>query len=212
MKRIQSKAEVTRVLKEYGVEASPAMADAIGVYAANLLRWNSKISLTTVVDPVEILKFHFGESFFAASKVPITHGRLADVGSGAGFPGLALAMLLPSLSVVLIEPNLKKTVFLSDVIRELNIENAEVWRKRTEEVDVSGEFDFVTARALGGYDHLLRWSRAALRPGGKVVLWLGSQDAASISFESGWNWAERIPIPGSDNRKLLAGTPNLRRE
>src|ERR1700722_6272713 len=103
---------IAKILGAYGVATSPALADSIRNYISMLLRWNSKISLTTVVDPVDILKFHFGESLFANSGVPISFGRLADVGSGAGFPGLPLGIFLPDLEVVLIESNLKKATFL----------------------------------------------------------------------------------------------------
>ena len=114
---------IAEILSVYGIATSPALAGAIRTYISMLVRWNSRISLTTVVDPVEILKFHFGESLFAISKVPISFGRLADVGSGAGFPGLPLGIFLPDLEVVLIESNVKKAAFLSEVIRELKADN-----------------------------------------------------------------------------------------
>ncbi len=187
---------IAEALTAYGIVSSPALADSIRTYISLLLRWNSKISLTTVIDPVEILKFHFGESLFAISKVPIPDGRLADVGSGAGFPGLPLAIIAPSLEVVLIESNLKKATFISEVVRELKIANATVWRGRFEVLEKRAAFDFVTARALGSYDELLNWSSAALKSDGKVVLWLGDSDAASISSVDGWNWSS----PNSNSR------------
>src|SRR5271155_1161393 len=118
MSELLSASQIEKALAPYGLRVSPGLSASIRGYIAILLRWNSKISLTTVVEPLEILKFHFGESFFAAAAVPITHSRLADVGSGAGFPGLPLAMLIPQLEVVLIESNLKKATFLSEGIRE----------------------------------------------------------------------------------------------
>src|SRR5580704_11354283 len=143
--------QMEKSLGYYGVEVRNGLLEAIRTYISILLRWNSKISLTTVTDPLEILKFHFGEGLFAAKSVPIKNGRLADVGSGAGFPGLPLAMLLPDLEVVLIESNLKKATFLSEVIRTLTLGNVKVWRGRMEDMplDAKSRFDFVTARALG---------------------------------------------------------------
>src|SRR5579862_4279118 len=135
---------IAALLGAYGVATSPALADAIRTYISMLLRWNSRISLTTVVDPVEILKFHFGESLFAISKVPISFGRLADVGSGAGFPGLPLAMFVRDLEVVLIESNLKKATFLSEIVRELKIDNVAVSRMRAEDIGEKAYFSFVT--------------------------------------------------------------------
>ena len=95
------------------------LCERIRTYISLLLRWNQSISLTTVTNSDEILRFHFGESLFAASAFSLENGRLADVGSGAGFPGLPLAMLLPDLNVTLIESNAKKFTFLSEVVREL---------------------------------------------------------------------------------------------
>ena len=89
-----------------------------------------RFSLTTVTDPLEIIRFHFGESLFAAKSLPITKGRLADVGSGAGFPGLPIRMISPNVDLLLIEPNLKKVAFLAEVIRSLDLNRTEVFRGR----------------------------------------------------------------------------------
>jgi 16S rRNA (guanine527-N7)-methyltransferase len=199
---------VEKSLRRYGLAASPVLSASIRAYISTLLRWNGKISLTTVIEPLEILKFHFGESLFAAASVPITHGRLADVGSGAGFPGLPLAMLLPQLEVVLIESNLKKATFLSEVIREQGLVNATVWRGRAEEMPPGKDrFDFVTARALGHHEDLLAWSKRSLSTVGKIVLWIGEGDSRTIASDFGWNWRSPILIPDSMRRVLLVGTP-----
>ncbi len=201
--------QMEKVLGEYGVEVRNGLLEAIRTYISTLQRWNSKISLTTVTDPLEILKFHFGESLFAAREVPIKYGRLADVGSGAGFPGLPLAMLLPDLDVILIESNLKKATFLSEVIRTLALGNAKVWRGRMEDMplDAKSRFDFVTARALGHHEHLLTWSKAALASAGKIVLWVGAEEAARVSAAERWKWLSPISIPASERRVLLVGSP-----
>src|SRR5271154_7070181 len=151
MTELISDLQVRRCLDRYGVDVPDGLCASIRTYISMLLKWNSKISLTTVVDPVEILKFHIGESLFAGPAVPVENGRLADVGSGAGFPGLPLAMLLPKLYVVLIESNLKKATFMSEVIRALELRNAKVWRGRVEDMPLGNadRFEFVTARALG---------------------------------------------------------------
>src|SRR5579862_4995269 len=112
---------IEKTLAEYGVSVTSAIRSSVRAYISLLLRWNERISLTTITDPVEILRFHFGESMFAASAVPIRNGRLADVGSGGGFPGLPLKIMVPSLDLVLIESNAKKASFLSECIRELNL-------------------------------------------------------------------------------------------
>src|SRR5271156_2910307 len=99
---------IRAALKPYGVAANDLLCEQIRMYIDLLLRWNQKTSLTTVTDPTEILRFHFGESLFAAGCVPIRHGRLADVGSGAGFPAVPIRMVSEGLEVILVESNQKK--------------------------------------------------------------------------------------------------------
>jgi 16S rRNA (guanine527-N7)-methyltransferase len=195
-------------LQNYGVAATPELCLAIQKYISVLLRWNEKIALTAITDPLQIVRLHFGESMFGASAVPIKEGRLADVGTGAGFPGLPLKLLLPSLYLVLIESNAKKASFLSECIRELNLPGVEVYRGRFEDIRAEqNRVDFVTARALGGYSNLLTWSHRQLTPKGALVLWLGERDAMEIRKSSNFSWRAPVPIAGSDRRVLLIGTP-----
>ena len=198
---------IANTLMPYGVEASSAICDAIRAYVHLLLRWNRKIALTTVVDPVEILRFHFGESMFGASAVPIRLGRLADVGAGAGFPAIPISMLRPDLDCVLIESNLKKAAFLAEVIRSLELKRVEVYRGRMEDFQSSLDgFDFSISRALGTHNTFLAWSGEQLKSTGQIVFWIGDEDGAQIRSHTAWNWRTPIRIPGSDHRALVIGS------
>jgi len=198
---------VQATLKPYGVTASDLLCDQIRTYIDLLLRWNQKTSLTTITDPAEILRFHFGESLFAAGTVPIRHGRLADVGSGAGFPAVPIRMVSENLGVILVESNQKKATFLAEVVRELYLKNVDVRRSRMNDVDLTREkVDFVSARALGIDDDFLKWSHSTLNSDGSVVLWLGAADASGISQNVGWKWSDPIRIPQSDRRVILRGS------
>jgi 16S rRNA (guanine527-N7)-methyltransferase len=197
---------IIRELQPYGTIASTRLCDQIRTYIELLLRWNQKTSLTTVTNPGEILRFHFGESLLAVSAVPIRHGRLADVGSGAGFPAVPIHMASENVSLILIESNQKKATFLAEITRELQLQNIEVRRCRMEEVRSHDELvDFVSARAIRIDDEFLNWSRKSLIPTGSLVLWLGEDDASRISRNSGWRWAEPIRIPQSERRVILHG-------
>ncbi len=198
---------IIAALKDYGVATSARLCDQVRIYIDLLLRWNQKTSLTTVTDPAEILRFHFGESLLAAELVPIRHGRLADVGSGAGFPAVPIRMVADDLNVILIESNQKKATFLSEITRELHLQNVEVRRARMEDVDLRTEtVNFVAARALGIDDDFLAWSWNAVNATGSVVLWLGEADANRISQKVGWKWANSVRIPDSDRRVILSGS------
>ncbi len=200
---------VRRSLEPYGIRPSPAQAESIQRYLCLLLQWNQKVSLTSLRDPGEILQRHFGECMFAASAVPISTGRLADVGSGAGFPGLALKIACPALEVVLVESNGRKSTFLSEVVRLLNVDGVEVVRSQMEDVSLRPGFaSFVSARAVGNFDRILRWACKALSEEGQVLLWLGAADAGEVSLRHGWRWREPIGIPRSRRRVLLIGRPS----
>jgi 16S rRNA (guanine527-N7)-methyltransferase len=191
-----------------GVHISSEALQKIQAYIELLTAWNRSISLTAIDDKLEIAVRHFGESIFASSAVPIRSGRLADVGSGAGFPGLPLKIVSDALDVVLLEPNLKKSAFLNEVKRALALDGVDVSRSRYEDYGAVCRFDFVCARALGDYRRLLRWARTALAPDGRVVLWLGEEDSILVGRTHGWSWDLPIRIPESSRRVIQIGRPS----
>ncbi len=193
-------------LLPYRVSVTALLCDQIRVYVDLLLRWNQRTSLTTVTDSAEILRFHFGESLLAVSAVPIRHGRLADVGSGAGFPAVPIRMVSEQLNLILIESNQKKATFLAEIVRELHLKDVDVRRCRREDTQLEDEdIDFVTARAIGIDDFFLNWASKNLNQYGSVVLWLGAADAIEISTKNAWKWADPVRIPHSDRRVILRG-------
>jgi 16S rRNA (guanine527-N7)-methyltransferase len=198
---------ISKELQRYGIASTTEISSAIRAYVPLMLHWNRKMSLTTVTDPVEIVRFHFGESMFSAPILTNKNGRLADVGSGAGFPGIPLKLVEPAVEVTLIESNAKKASFLSEAIRELKIEGVEVYRGSFEGFG-GGRFgfDYVTARALGMHDRLVRWSRGQIDVGGSLILWLGGADALHVARHQSWRWKEPLLIPGSLTRFILVGS------
>ncbi len=104
---------------------------------------------------------------------------VADVGSGAGLPGIPMAIAAPESNFVLIEPMERRASWLQEVVGELDLENVEVMRARAEEVE-GGEFDVVTARAVAALDKLLRLCVPLLKPGGKVIALKGSKAPEEI--------------------------------
>src|SRR6267143_2387748 len=119
-----SLAVIRRALAEFKLPAYDDQVLQIQQYIKILLSWNEKINLTAIRDPLEILNRHFCESMYPASTVPVEDGRIADVGSGAGFPGLPLKIIRPDLDVILVESNIKKATFLAEVIRDLGLGGA----------------------------------------------------------------------------------------
>jgi 16S rRNA (guanine527-N7)-methyltransferase len=199
-------AQINEELGPYGVEVSADLTDGIRAYIELLLKWNKTVALTTVTKRDEILRFHFGESLFALPMLPVEKSRLADVGSGAGFPGIPLAMARPSLDVMLIESNGKKFAFLNEVIRQLGLKNVAAFRGRSADLHSSERFEIIAARAVGHFDELIGWAESKITPGGKLVLWLGDEDAAKISRDPRFRWQSSVRIPQTDRRLILAGS------
>jgi 16S rRNA (guanine527-N7)-methyltransferase len=194
------------LLRPYKMDPDAILCDQIRTYIDVLLQWNEKISLTTIEEPTDIVRFHFGESFFAVPSRGIKGGRLADLGSGAGFPGLPLKLACPDLEVTLIEANRKKATFLAEVCRRLDLSGVNILRDRVEDVPDEHLYDLVTERAVGSIDGCLNWARHHLVPAGRVILWLGLDDAKQTTrgFPT-WRWTPPENIPGSDRRVLLTG-------
>jgi 16S rRNA (guanine527-N7)-methyltransferase len=200
--------QISASLSAFGIHISGQQNSKVREYVHILLKWNNLISLTSIIDPMEIVARHFGESMYLASLLPVENGRLADVGSGAGFPGLALKLLCHDLKVVLIESNKKKCAFLSEVVRALDLRDVEIIPMRYEDIQMeSGSCNFVAARAIGGFPRLLRWSKKALSYRGHIVLWVGSEDTTKISRTPGWTWQPAVHIPDSQRRFILIGRP-----
>ena len=186
----------------------------ISTYIDILLHWNARINLTAVRDPEEIVTRHFGESLFAArhlfprssvSSVPsvVKDFELADLGSGAGFPGLPIKLWAPHLSVTLIESNHKKATFLREVSRALTLTDVNIQTARAEAL-TPHSFDIVTLRAVERFETTLPVAANLLRPAGRLALLIGSaqEPQARVTLPS-LPWSNPIPIPNSRSRILL---------
>jgi len=201
--------QVRSTVLPFQVSLTNDQISKIREYLRLLLKWNQSLSLTSVVDPVEILARHFGESMFVSSLIPVKNCRLADLGAGGGFPGLALKIACANLRLILIESNKKKCAFLSEVVRSLELKDVQVLPLRFEETRVPADFaDIITARALGRFPDILRWAKGALARRGHAILWLGAEDTTKVSATPGWIWQPAVKIPESQRRYVLIGRPN----
>ena len=200
--------QIVASLAPFRVQLGADQITKLREYIRLLLKWNQSVSLTSVVDPVEILARHFGESMFVSCLLPVENCRLADLGAGAGFPGLALKIACPNLHITLIESNKRKCAFLSEVVRWLELNSVEILPIRFEEIRPAPDFaEIITARAIGGFADILRWAKANLARRGHVILWLGGEDATKVSSAPGWIWQPATKIPESQRRFILIGRP-----
>lgn len=203
-----SSTQIRAELGCYQVSVDDSQLAQIREYMSLLLRWNRSTSLTAITSPAEIVRRHFGESMFAARLLPVENCRLADVGTGAGFPGLALKIAAPNIGLILIESNRKKCAFLAEVVRALGMQNVEIRAERFEGIhSLDLSLDIVACRAVGDFKRLLQWSKSSLAHRGHTVLWVGAEDATRIARDQGWIWKPAVRIPESQRRFILIARP-----
>lgn len=198
---------IRRALSEFKVAVTDVQIEQIQRYVALLLKWNDAMNLTAIHDPLEILYRHFCESMFGATLLPIGNGRLADVGSGGGFPGLPLKIARPDLEVCLIESNVKKATFLAEVVRELELARARVLVSRYEELgEEIAPLDIACSRAVGDFAQFLSWAASDRIGARTVMLWIGGRDLDEARAGKDWSWQEPVAIPQSLRRFVLIGS------
>ena len=199
---------ICEALSPFSISPSENQIAKIREYTRLLLKWNRTVSLTSITDPIEIVGRHFGESMFGAKLLPVENCRLVDIGTGAGFPGLALKIACPDIRLILIESNKKKCAFLSEVVRNLGFADVEIRIERFEGIRPEAiSANVVASRAVGEFKQLLRWSTNALARRGHLALWVGAEDSTRIAGTPGWIWQPAMRIPESQRRFILAGRP-----
>jgi 16S rRNA (guanine527-N7)-methyltransferase len=175
-----------------GVSVSPQQARFIRDYMALLEKWNRRINLTSVSDFDELLKFHFLEAFWLVEGFLEETVTLADIGSGAGFPGMAIQLYRPQLRVFLLERNLKKALFLEELGQVLSVQAA-VFHGLAENFPAWEKVDIAVIRALRPSSSLLK----CLKEGGVLLLALHGRRWPDLD---GWSLIERKKFPLSKNR------------
>lgn len=169
------------------------------LYAHHCLfgRWNRVLNLSSIRDFHSVVVRHYCESLFLGANLPGEPVSVVDVGSGAGFPGIPVAVLRPDCRVCLVESHQRKAVFLREATRSLP--NVQVVARRAEEVE--HRFDWLTSRAVSWRDLSTFARRTALH----VALLMAAVDAHSLLKEKGLLWDEPIPLPWAKQKVLLLG-------
>src|SRR5271165_753967 len=195
-----------------GTVPGPKLVDLLQLYLDLLLRWNARINLTSVREPEQIVTRHFGESLFAAQALLGERNgaakslALADVGSGAGFPGIPIKLFAPELALTLIESHNKKATFLREVVRALELDGSEVFCGRAEQWGETA--DLVTLRAVEQFERSLPVAASLVAFGGKLCLLIGAGQvpAAQQILGADWRWKEPKLVPESSGRVVIVST------
>jgi 16S rRNA (guanine527-N7)-methyltransferase len=198
---------IQRAMGEFQITVSDVQVQQIQQYTSLLLAWNDKVNLTAIREPSDILYRHFCESMYAGVALSVENGRLADVGTGGGFPGLPLKILRPDLQVFLVESSVKKATFLAEVVRALGLTHTSVMVSRYEDLgEELAPLDYVCSRAVGEFATFLEWAGSERVSARQVVLWIGGRDLDEVRRIPGWQWREPITVPHSIRRMLLVGS------
>src|SRR5262245_19967859 len=204
MERVD-RSDIARLLQPFA-KLDQKQLEQTSAYLDLLLKWNARTNLTSLREPGEIVKRHFGESFFAAKHLlPAgTAESVIDLGSGAGFPGLPLAVFAPTAQVTLLESNAKKAAFLNEVIHALQLSNVKTVRQRGE--DHQGQADLVTMRAVEEFSKSAAVALGLVRDGGRLALMIGAaQVDTAKALMPDVRWRPAVPIPSSHSRVILVG-------
>lgn len=206
MKTVET-TDIARLLAPF-IELDPDQLEQVSLYLSLLLKWNSRINLTAVRQPDEMVTRHFGESFFAGKHLwsAFSPNLMMDLGSGPGFPGLPCAILKPDSPVLLVESNNKKVAFLKEIIFALGLNNVKVFYGRAESCTDQAP-DLVTMRAVEKFESSLPIALRLLQSAGRIALMIGeTQVSLAQKIAGNVAWQEPIAIPGGHSRVLLTGT------
>ncbi|HEY4529993.1 MAG TPA: 16S rRNA (guanine(527)-N(7))-methyltransferase RsmG [Luteimonas sp.] len=187
----------------------PAHAPRLLAYLALLVRWNATYNLTAIRDPREMVTKHLLDSLAMHAFVdPLvgSNGALADLGTGAGLPGIPLAIVKPGLRVTLVESAGKKARFMRQAIRELGLDGARVAESRIEALDEPGTYAAITARALATIPLILELGGHLLADDGVLLAMKGVHPADELAqLPAGWALRDSRPlrVPGLDAERHL---------
>lgn len=196
------------------IELSEHQIEQFYIYMKLLTEWNEKINLTAIIEPKEIILKHFIDSLTISSQIQQSR-TIADIGSGAGFPGIPLKIVNPEKELVLIDSLSKRVNFLNEVIKKCNINGITAIHARVEEIGHNskyrGQFDVTTSRAVAKLNVLLEYMMPLVKLGGKCICLKGpniddeieeSKKALNI-LRGEISKIEKINLPDSDNKRTI---------
>jgi 16S rRNA (guanine527-N7)-methyltransferase len=196
-------------LREAGIGTPDEAIEGLVTHAGEMLRWNRSIRLTAIVDPLEVAVKHIVDSLELLRFAPFP-GRLLDFGSGAGYPGIPLALYLPGTRIVLLEASAKKCAFLSRVRAMLQLENVKVVHGRMTEREKLpiGRFDDIVTRATASPGAVVPLLMPYLAEGGRMLFMMGPGGGIGGELPGMVTRIERFRLPrGMGDREIVELVP-----
>lgn len=194
---------------ELCITLSPVQIEKFFSYFDLIKKWNKKINLTSITDDNEIVVKHFLDSLTVSDLIK-DGSNVLDIGTGAGFPGIPLAIVRESLKFTVLDSKEKKIFFINEVIRELEIQNVKTAASRAEDSNNTisrSHFDYVITRAVGDIDVVLNMSAPYIKASGKIVLMRGKEGKFEWKSYENRNFEllelKELKLPGTDFMRVL---------
>ena len=190
--------------QQLGVALDADMAERLLRLLDELRLWNRAYNLTAIEEREAMVVTHLLDSL--AAHADLAGERIADVGTGAGFPGLPLAIANPQRQFTLIDATAKKVRFVAHAARTLGLANVQAVQARAEAMHPEQPFDTILARAVGSLTELAQLAQPLARPGTRLLAYKGRRpDAELASLPAGWQLAgvRAVQIPGLDAERCL---------
>jgi 16S rRNA (guanine527-N7)-methyltransferase len=180
---------------DLGLDLGPESLDLMAMHARELIRWNKKFNITSIVDPKQMATKHFIDSIAIAPHIP-ENASVLDLGSGGGFPGFPLKVVRPDLRVIMADASRKRVSFLNFLVRQSGLESVKAIHIRAENLandeEFAGRFDVVTSRAFTALDRFVTLARPFL-----------AKDGVILAMKGGAVEEEAEGLSGSDYRISL---------
>ena len=194
--------QIRKLLMMYGAESLPESAvERIQAYLELFELWSRRVNLTTVREPAQVVQRHFGEGFALANALP-NGSKLLDLGSGAGFPGIPIALSRPELEVTLAEGQTKKAAFLREVADRMELK-VNIWAARAENLVGKRDFDIVVLRAVDDMRKSLDLGVRLLKRQGSLAFFVGAEQEVYLPAVK-WKEVQKLAIPGLAGGAMLA--------
>ncbi|MFN8772338.1 MAG: 16S rRNA (guanine(527)-N(7))-methyltransferase RsmG [bacterium] len=193
-------------LERLGLDLPAAARQKLLDYVALIAKWNQVHNLTAIREPVKMVTHHLLDSLALLKVIDGPARRVVDIGTGAGLPGIPLAIARPDWSVTLLDSNHKKGVFLQQAVSELGLSNATVVVDRVEAFRPEGGFDYVVSRAFSDLPEFAELSRHLRAAGGALLAMKGVypyEEVLQLSPEIGTVEVIRLDVPGVDAERHL---------
>jgi 16S rRNA (guanine527-N7)-methyltransferase len=183
------------------VDVSPAQIDLLLAFVSLIQKWNKAYNLTAIRDRDEMLRLHILDSL--AILPYVTGQKIIDVGTGAGLPGIPLAILMPEVQFTLLDSNSKKTRFVQQVVLELKLNNVEVVHSRVEKLERAGEYDAVLSRAFASVDGIMNLTEHLLQAEGVLIAMKGQSPEAELKNIPRSYTVNSIVLPGVEAERCV---------